>query len=122
MPAKSRKAELKPHTDMIVEMLARFKTSEEICLRLAEKGVEATNEDLAVFHAGKYPKMIEKRSKEIVATLPIMKSEYMLMLLDEIVRTSESPTEKLSALRIRTSMMKKTDTEESAEELMRGED
>ena len=120
MPARGRKAELKPHTDFIVDLLARFKSHEEICHRLAEyHQVEVNPTDIIPFTVGRYPKVIEKRTAQIVAALPIVKSGFRLMMLNELVHGDASAAEKLSAIRTCTAMLKKEDIEESAEDLLR---
>ena len=123
MPARGRKAALKPHTDLIIDLLARFRTDEQICHQLAELQVEITPEDLAPFHAGKYPKMIAARTAKIVAALPIVNPQYRLMALNELLFASDARTpDKLAAIRACISMLKKEDSEPSAEEIMAGEE
>jgi len=121
MPARGRKAELKPHTEFIIDLLARFKSHEEICRRLVEvHEVDSSPADILPFTAGKYPKMIQKRTAAIVAALPIVKSGFRLMMLNDLVQGEEATSaEKLSAIRTCTAMLKKEDLVESAEELLR---
>ena len=121
MPARAVKKVLNPHKEFIIDLLARFRTDEDICLQLLARGVEVMPEDLAPFHAGKYPKMISKRSRDIVATLPIMRPEFRLMKLNDIMTSIDAPSsDQLSAMRVCMAMLKKEDIEESAEDLLRG--
>ncbi len=123
MPARKRKSELKPHTDAIIDLLARFKTHEHIVGVLADKGVTVAIEDILPFTSGKYPKMIAKRTAEIVAKLPIVNLAYRMMMLNELMGAVDASTsDKLAAIRACTTMLKKENIEESAEDLLKGDD
>lgn len=114
------KRDLKPHADLIVDMLARFKPYQEVSDSIAE---DVSPEDIEAFLSPAIRKKIEKRSREIASDLPIVKEEYVMMVLNDIARSGDaSVAERLSALRIRTAILKGKDVDLSAEDLVRDEE
>jgi hypothetical protein len=122
VPPTPRKKQLIPHTDAILNWLARFVSHEEICSELMALGVEAKPQDIKPFTVGKYRALIVKMSDEIAEALPISSPAFCIMELDRLVRGASSPAEKLSAIRIRCSLMKKDAKALTPEELLNGDD
>ena len=118
MPPKARKKELVPHTDQIIEWLAVFRSPEEICQLLQDRGVVAVPDDIVPFTVGQYRKRIEKRSDQIAANLPIAKRSFWLMKLNDIVCGESSPAETLSAIRISTKLLDEGDVEDDPTRLV----